>query len=82
LRIGVLQINSDSSSTFLKWTDWSLFGLESINTDGLQLRIEDFPNAEGTVFFLLELSFFVEHEGSFVAYPKNDAKVLTIRGVD
>jgi hypothetical protein len=50
LRMGVLQFDFETSTTLLKLTDWSLFGLESSITEGLQLGIEDFTDGEGTIF--------------------------------
>ncbi len=82
LRMGVLQFDFGTSTSFFKLTDWSLFRLESSITEGLQLGIEDFPDGEGTVFFLLEISFFVENEGGYMPFQKDDAKVVTVLGVE
>lgn len=82
LRMGVLQLDFDTTLSFFKLTDWFLFRLESSVTEGFQVVIEGFPDGEGVVFFLLELSFFVEHEGSFIPYPKDDTKVVTVLGVE
>lgn len=83
LRMGILRFNFVTTvSAFFKLTDWSLFRLESGITEGFQMGIEDFPDGEGVLFFLLELSFFVEYEGSFVPYPKDDTKVVTVLGVE
>ena len=80
--MGVLRLDFDNTTTLLKLTDWSLFRLESSITEGLQRGIEDFPDGEGTVFFSLEISFFVEHDGSFVPYHKDYTKVVAVLGVE
>jgi hypothetical protein len=81
LQMGVLQLDFDSITTFFKLANWSFFGMESINTEALQLVIEDFPDGK-RCFFLLEISFCIEHEDSFVPYSKDDTKAVTLLGVD
>ena len=82
LRMGALRFDFDSSESFFKLTDWSLFRFESSITEGLQLGIEDFPDGQGVHFFLLEVAFFIENEGSFIPYPKDDSKVVYVLGVE
>lgn len=81
-RLGALRFDFDSSVSFLKLTDLVFYSYESSLTENLQLRIIDFPDGEGVVFFLLEVAFFVENEGAFVSFPKNDTKVVFVLGVE
>lgn len=82
LRLGVLRFDFATSASFFKLTDLSLYGFNSRSNESLQLSIEDFPDREGTVFFLLEVAFFVETEGTFISIPKNDTKVVYVLGVE
>ena len=82
LRLGALRFDFDSSNSFFKLTDWSLFCIESNITEGLRLDIEDFPDGLGVVIFLLEISFFVENEGSFIPFAKDETKVVFVLGVE
>lgn len=82
LRMGALRFNFDTSISFFKLTDWSLFPIESNNPEGLQLGIEGFPDGESVVFFLLEISFFVENDGSFIPFAKDETKVVFVLGVE
>ena len=40
--------------------------------------IPHLPDAEEAIFFLLEFAFFVENEGGFISFPKNDIKVVSV----
>lgn len=82
LRMGALQFDFDTSKSFFELTDWSFFRFESTITEDLQLNIANCPDGEGVVFFLLEISFFVENEGSFVPFTKDDTKVVYVLGVE
>jgi hypothetical protein len=81
LRMGTLQFDFDSSVSIFNMTEWSLFRLESTINESLQLGNKDFPDGEGVVFFLLEVAFFVENEGSFIPFQKDDSKVVFVLGV-
>ena len=80
--MGALQFDFDSSVNIFNLTAWSLFRFESTITESLLLGIEDFPDGEGVVFFLLEVAFFVENEDSYLSFPKNDSKVVYVLGVE
>ena len=82
LRLGALRFDFDTSASFMKLTDLFLYGLDSRITESLQLSVEDFPDGEGVVFYLLEVAFFVENAGTFISIPKNDTKVVFVLGVE
>lgn len=82
LRLGALRFDFGTSASFMKLTDLFLYGLDSRITESLQLSVEDFPDGEGVVFFLLEVAFFVEDAGTFISIPKNDTKVVFVLGVE
>ena len=81
-RLGALQFDFGSSTGFYEVTDSVFYGLNSRITKKLELIIEDFPEGEGNVFFLLEVAFFVENEDSYLSFPKNDTKVVYVLGVE
>lgn len=81
-RMGALRFDFGSSTGFYALTDLAFYGLNSCRTKKLKFTIEDFPEGEGTLFFLLEVAFFVENEGAFVSIPKNDSKVVFVLGVE
>lgn len=82
LRLGALRFDFATSASILKLTDLSFYGFNSRSAESLQLSIEDFPDGEGVVFFLLEAAFFVENAGTFISIPKNDTKVVYVLGVE
>jgi hypothetical protein len=82
LRLGALRFDFDTSVGFMRLSDLVLYGFDSRITESLQLSIEDFPDGEGVVFYLLEVAFFVEDEGTFISIPKNDTKVVFVLGVE
>jgi hypothetical protein len=82
LRLGALRFDFDTSVGFMKLSDLVLYGSESRITESLELSVEDFPDGEGVVFYLLEVAFFVEDEGTFISIPKNDTKVVYVLGVE
>jgi len=82
LRLGALRFDFGSSTGFYALTDLAFYGLNSRSTKKLKLSIEDFPEGEGNVFFLLEVAFFVENEDSYLSFPKNDTKVVYVLGVE
>jgi hypothetical protein len=82
LRLGALRFDFGSSTGCYALTDLAFYGLNSRRTHKLKLTIEDFPEGEGNVFFLLEVAFFVENEDAFVSIPKNDTKVVYVLGVE
>jgi len=81
-RLGALRFDFGSSTGFYALTDLAFYGLNSRRTQKLKLSIEDFPDGEGNVFFLLEVAFFVENEDSYLSFPKNDTKVVYVLGVE
>lgn len=82
LRLGALRFEFGSSTGFYTLTDMALYGFDSCISKKLKLSIEDFPDGEGVVFFLLEVAYFVENEGTFISIPKNDTKVVFVLGVE
>ena len=82
LRMGLFLFDFDTSIPFFKLTDWSLFRNESSIEESLQLGITDFPDREGVVVSLLEIAFFVENQGSFIPFEKEDTKVVFVLGVE
>jgi hypothetical protein len=82
LRLGALRFDFGSSTGGYALTDLAFYGLNSRSTKKFKLRIDDFPEGEGNVFFLLEVAFFVENEGSYLSFPKNDTKVVYVLGVE
>ena len=80
LRMGALRFDFGSSECAFVLSDWSMYRLES-SIVGTQLGIDDFPDGEGVLFYLLEISFFTEEEGSFMPYPKDSTKVVYVLGV-
>lgn len=82
LRLGALRFDFATSASFMKLSDLVLYGSDSSITESLQLSVEDVPDGEGVVFYLLELAFFVENAGTFVSIPKNDTKVVYVLGVE
>lgn len=81
-RLGALRFDFGSSTGFYALTDLAFYGLNSRRTKKLRLRIDNFPEGEGNVFFLLEVAFFVENEDSYLSFPKNDTKVVYVLGVE
>lgn len=81
-RLGALRFDFGSSTGFYALTDLAFYGLNSRRTNKLRLRIDNFPEGEGNVFFLLEVAFFVENEDSYLSFPKNDTKVVYVLGVE
>ena len=82
LRLGALRFDFGSSTGFYALTDSTFYGLNSRRTKKLKFTINDFPEGEGNVFFLLEVAFFVENEDSYLSFPKNDTKVVYVLGVE
>lgn len=82
LRLGAMRFDFGSSAGFYTLTDLALYGFDSRITESLQLGLEDFPDGEGVVFYLLEVAFFVENAGTFISIPKNDTKVVFVLGVE
>lgn len=82
LRMGTLQFDFDSSVSIFSLTEWFLFRLENTGSESLQLGIKDFPDGAGVIFFLLEVAFFVEKEGSFIPFQKDDSKAVFVLGVE
>lgn len=82
LRLGALRFDFGSSTGFYALTDLAFYGLNSRSTKKMKFTINDFPEGEGNVFFLLEVAFFVENEGAFVSFPKNDTKVVYVLRVE
>ena len=82
LRLGALRFDFGTSTGYYTLTDLALYGFDSPISKKLRLSIENFPDGEGVVFFLLEVAFFVENEGAFVSVPKNDTKVVFVLGVE
>jgi hypothetical protein len=74
--MSVLQLNFDHSTTILKLTDWSLFGLETINTKGLQLGIEDFPNGKGLFFSCWNFLFLLSTKAALFHIQKTTPRLL------
>ena len=81
-RLGALRFDFGSSTGFYALTDLAFYGLNSRRTKKLRLRIDNFPEGEGNVFFLLEVAFFVKNEDSYLSFPKNDTKVVYVLGVE
>lgn len=81
-RLGALRFDFATSASFLKLSDLVFYGSDSRITESLELSVEDFPDGEGVVFYLLEAAFFVENEGAFISIPKNDTKVVYVLGVE
>lgn len=81
LRMGALRFDFGSSECIFVLSDWSMYSLDSSVAEGTQLGIEDFPDGEGVLFYLLDLSFFTEEVGSFIPYPKDSTKVVCVLGV-
>jgi hypothetical protein len=81
-RLGALGFDFDTSVGFMKLSDLVFYGYDSRITESLELSVEDFPDGEGVVFFLLEVAFFFENAGTFVSIPKNDTKVVYVLGVE
>ncbi len=81
LRMGALRFDFDTSNSFFKLTDWSLFCFESKITEAIQLGFDVIPDGEGVVFFILEISFFVENAGSYVPFATDGGKVVCVIGV-
>jgi len=81
-RLGALRFDFGSSTGCYALTDLAFYGLNSRKTKKLKLRIDNFPEGEGTIFYLLELAFFVENEDSYLSFPKNDTKVVYVLGVE
>lgn len=81
-RLGALRFDFGTSTGFYALTDSAFYGLNSRRTKKLKLRIDNFPEGEGNVFFLLEVAFFVENEDSYLSFPKNDTKVVYVLGVE
>jgi len=81
-RLGALRFDFGSSTGCYALTDLAFYGLNSRKTKKLKLRIDNFPEGEGNIFFLLELAFFVENEDSYLSFPKNDTKVVYVLGVE
>jgi hypothetical protein len=82
LRLGALRFDFGSSKGGYALTDLAFYGLNSRRTKKLKLGIDNFPEGEGNVFFLLEVAFFVENEDSYLSFPKNDTKVVYVLGVE
>jgi hypothetical protein len=82
LRLGALRFDFGSSIGTYTLTDLALYGFDSRISNKLRFGIEDFPDGEGVVFFLLEVAFFVENKDSFISIPKNDTKVVFVLGVE
>jgi hypothetical protein len=82
LRMGLFLFDFDTSIPFFKVTEWSLFRKESRIDESLQLGIRDFPDRDGVVFYLLEIAFFVENQGCFIPFEKQDSKVVFVLGVE
>jgi hypothetical protein len=82
LRLGALRFDFGSSTGGYALTDLAFYGLNSRRTKKLKFTIDDLPEGEGVVFFLLEVAFYVENEGAFVSFPKNDSKVVYVLGVE
>jgi hypothetical protein len=82
LRLGALRFDFGSSTGGYALTDLVFYGLNSRRTKKLKLRIADFPDGEGVVFFLLEVAFFVADKENFISIPKNDSKVVYVLGVE
>lgn len=81
LRMGVLRFDFNTTTSFFNLTDWSLFPIESSITEVLKMGIEDVPEGEGNVLFLLEVAFFAANEDSYLSFGKNDTKVVFVLGV-
>lgn len=81
-RLGALRFDFGSSRGCYALTDLVFYGLNSRSTKKLKFTIVDFPEGEGNVFFLLEVAFFVENEDGYHSFPKNDAKVVYVVGVE
>ncbi|NDP28010.1 MAG: hypothetical protein GZ087_11375 [Flavobacterium sp.] len=81
-RLGALRFDFGTSASFLQLTDMEFYGFDSRSTKKLRLCIKDFPDGEGVIFFLLEVAFFIENEGTFVSIPQNDTKVVYVLGVE
>jgi len=82
LRLGALRFDFSSSTGYYRLADLALYGFDSSVTYSLTFDIPPLADGEGTVFFLLEVAFFVENEGGFISFPKNDTKVVFVLGVD
>ena len=82
LRLGALRFDFSSSTGYYRLADLALYGFDSSVTYSLTFDIPPLADGEGTVFFLLEVAFFVENEGGFISFPKNDSKVVFVLGVD